>query len=128
MAVGAGPVGLQERGLPLDTPQESAALAQVMLARFPADEYPHLAEFIFGHVLQPGYDYGDEYEFGLGLILDGLERAHRTAQSPNRTADDKSCSQTQPLHPPARPLSPLTGNQHPPMCSILHAAIPGYLP
>jgi hypothetical protein len=58
---------------------------RVMLARFPADEYPHLAEFTFGHVLQPGYDYGDEYEFGLGLILDGLERAHRIAQSPNRS-------------------------------------------
>ena len=27
------------------------------------------------HVLQPGYDYGNEYQFGLGLILDGLERA-----------------------------------------------------
>ena len=77
---------LQERGLPFDTPQETAALAQVMLARFPVDEYPHLAEFTFGHVLQPGYDYGDEYEFGLDLILDGLERAHRTAQSRNRTA------------------------------------------
>jgi AcrR family transcriptional regulator len=56
---------LQERGLPFDTPQETAALAQVMLARFPADQYPHLAEFMFGHVLQPGYDYGGEYEFGL---------------------------------------------------------------
>ena len=81
---------LQERGLPFDTPQQSAALAQVMLARFPAGQYPHLAEFMFGHVLQPGYDYGDEYEFGLDLILDGLERAHRTAQSPNRAAGGKS--------------------------------------
>jgi len=81
---------LQERGLPFDTPQETAALAQVMLARFPADQYPHLAEFTFEHVMQPGYDYGDEYEFGLDLILDGLERAHRTAQSRNRTAGDKS--------------------------------------
>jgi hypothetical protein len=27
------------------------------------------------HVLEPGYDYGDEYEFGLDLILDSLERA-----------------------------------------------------
>jgi AcrR family transcriptional regulator len=81
---------LQERGLPFDTPQESAALAQVMLARFPAGQYPHLAEFMFGHVLQPGYDYGAEYEFGLDLILDGLETAHRTAQSPNRTAGGKS--------------------------------------
>ena len=35
----------------------------------------HLAEFTFGHVMQPGYDFGDEYEFGLDLILDGLERA-----------------------------------------------------
>ena len=85
---------LQERGLPFDTPQQSAALAQVMLARFPARQYPHLAEFMFGHVLQPGYDYGDEYEFGLDLILDGLERAHRTAQSPNRTAGDKSRTDT----------------------------------
>ena len=76
---------LQERGLPFDTPQQSAALAQVMLARFPAGQYPHLAEFMFGHVLQPGYDYGDEYEFGLDLILDGLERAHHTAVTqPNR--------------------------------------------
>ena len=25
------------------------------------------------HVLQPGYDYGDEFEYGLDLILDGLE-------------------------------------------------------
>jgi hypothetical protein len=40
--------------------------------------------------MQPGYDFGDEYEFGLGLILDGLERARRTAQSRNRTAGDES--------------------------------------
>ena len=26
------------------------------------------------HVLQPRCDYGDEYRFGLELILDGLER------------------------------------------------------
>jgi hypothetical protein len=42
MVVGAGPAGLQERRLPFDAPRESAALAQVMLARFPADEYPTL--------------------------------------------------------------------------------------
>ena len=27
------------------------------------------------HVLKPGYDYGNEFEFGLDLILDGLELA-----------------------------------------------------
>ena len=77
---------LQERGLPFDTPEETAALAQVMLAQFPADTYPHLAEFTFGHVLQPGYDFGSEYEYGLGLILDGLEKAHTAAQLPTASA------------------------------------------
>lgn len=66
---------LQERGLPFDTPEEGAELAQVMVEQFPADEYPHLAKFTFGHVLQPGYDFGSEYEYGLDLVLDGLERA-----------------------------------------------------
>ena len=44
-----------------------------------AGEYPHLAEFTFKHVLQPGYDYSSEYEYGLNLILDGLDRAFRAA-------------------------------------------------
>ncbi|HEX7187084.1 MAG TPA: TetR/AcrR family transcriptional regulator C-terminal domain-containing protein [Actinomycetes bacterium] len=66
---------LQERGLPFDSPEETSALAQAMVAQFPVDEYPHLAAFTFEHVLQPGYDFGKEFEFGLDLILDGLERA-----------------------------------------------------
>jgi hypothetical protein len=39
---------------------------------------PHLAELTIEHVLQPGYDYANEFEFGLDLILDGLERARTT--------------------------------------------------
>ena len=66
---------LQEASLPFDTRQETSELAQAIVAQFPAEEYPHLAEFTFEHVLQPGYEYGREYEFGLDLILDGLERA-----------------------------------------------------
>lgn len=65
---------LQERSLPFDTPEETSQLAQAMLAQFPAEEYPHLAELTHEHVLQPGYDYAEEYEYGLDLILDGLDR------------------------------------------------------
>jgi AcrR family transcriptional regulator len=65
---------LQERSLPFTTPEETAELAQDILADLPADAYPHLAELTAQHVLQPGYDYGNEFEFGLDLILDGLER------------------------------------------------------
>jgi hypothetical protein len=70
---------LQERGLPFDTPEETAQVAQAMLAGFTADNYPHLAELATRHVLRPGYDYGDEYLFGLDLILDGLEQARGPA-------------------------------------------------
>ena len=64
---------LQESvSLPFDA-TTAPELAEKVLAQFPADQYPHLAELATEHVLQPGYDYGDEYEFGLDLILDGLE-------------------------------------------------------
>ena len=66
---------MEELSLPFTTPEETAAMAVTFLDQFPAEEYPHLAELTTKHVLQPGYDYGDEFEFGLGLILDGLERA-----------------------------------------------------
>jgi AcrR family transcriptional regulator len=66
---------LQEASLPFDTAEETAEVAQMILKQLPADEYPYLAELTIEHVLQPGYDYGDEFEFGLDLILDGLERA-----------------------------------------------------
>jgi AcrR family transcriptional regulator len=66
---------LQEASLPFDTGEQTAELAEMIMAQFAAHEYPHLTELTVRHVLQPGYDYGDEYEFGLDLILDGLERA-----------------------------------------------------
>jgi AcrR family transcriptional regulator len=67
---------LQEATLPLgDTEEETAAVAQMMVEQFPRAVFPHLYEFTIEHVLKPGYDYGAEFDFGLDLILDGLERA-----------------------------------------------------
>jgi hypothetical protein len=53
----------------------------MILKQVPADEYPHLTELTVEHVLQPGYEYGNEFAFGLELILDGLERARDSAPS-----------------------------------------------
>lgn len=74
---------LQESTMPLgDTPAQTAAVAELMLAQFPVDDYPHLAELTIEHVLKPGYDYAEEFEYGLDLILDGLERALAVAGAP----------------------------------------------
>jgi AcrR family transcriptional regulator len=66
---------LQEATLPFDTAEETAELAQAILSQLRPDDYPHLTELTVEHVLQPGYDYADEFEFGLDLILEGLEKA-----------------------------------------------------
>jgi hypothetical protein len=70
---------LQEASLPFNTAEEATEVAETIMNRFPADEYPHLTELAVEHVLRPGYEYADEFEFGLDLILDGLERARDTA-------------------------------------------------
>jgi AcrR family transcriptional regulator len=69
---------LQEVSLPFDDREEVAEVAAAMLAALPEDEYPYLHELTTRHVLQPGYDYGKEFEFGLDLVIEGLERALRS--------------------------------------------------
>ena len=66
---------MQEPSLPFDTAKETAEVAQAIMARFSPGEYPHLTELTIKHVLQPGYSYANEFEFGLDLLLNGLERA-----------------------------------------------------
>jgi len=49
-------------------------IAESMLEPFPANTYPNLVEFITEHAMKPGYQYGDEFEYGLDLVLDAIER------------------------------------------------------
>jgi hypothetical protein len=66
---------LQEASLPFKGPETVADVAEPMMQQFPADEYPHLVEMATEYVLQPGYDFGDEFEFGLNVILDALTKS-----------------------------------------------------
>ena len=64
---------LQQINIPLQSRDQVAEVGENILSRL-AGEYPHLAQMITEHAMKPGYDYADEFEFGLDLILDGLER------------------------------------------------------
>ncbi len=61
--------------LPFETTEETHVLASEMLAAFPVDTFPHLAELMKEHISKPGYAFGNEFDYGFELILDGLERA-----------------------------------------------------
>jgi AcrR family transcriptional regulator len=75
---------LTEAALPF-TPQNVDDAIEGFLTLIPAGEYPHLVEMAKEHITQPGYDYGDEFDFGLELILDGLEQ--QLARAAARTGD-----------------------------------------
>jgi AcrR family transcriptional regulator len=64
---------IQEASLPATSGDEMTELAESIIETTAMDEYPHLMELTTQHVLQPGYDFGNEFDFGLNLILDGLE-------------------------------------------------------
>jgi AcrR family transcriptional regulator len=64
---------LQQINVPLQSREQVAEVGEAILRQL-GGEYPHLAEMITKHAMKPGYDYAKEFEFGLDLILDGLER------------------------------------------------------
>jgi AcrR family transcriptional regulator len=68
---------MSEASLPINGPGTVAEVAEEMsmMELFSTGAFPHLVEFSTEHVMQPGYDFGAEFEFGLDLVLDGLARS-----------------------------------------------------
>ena len=76
---------LQEKSVPFESAEEGAAVAQEQVRQFAAqaeeqqsaalaEEFPYLAEVVGGHVAKVGYDFTTAFEYGLDLVLDGLEQ------------------------------------------------------
>jgi len=75
-------------GLPFETPEDVEEATQRMMEPYASTEYPHLSRFVNEHIMRPGYEFAEEFEYGLDLILDALERkvADRSSQpSPVRS-------------------------------------------
>lgn len=75
---------LQEKSVPFESAEEGAAVAQEQVRQFAeeaqrqqtaalAEEFPHLAEVVAGHVAKVGHDFAAAFEYGLDLILDALD-------------------------------------------------------
>ena len=69
---------LQEGSLTYGSPEEHAEVGQATLRQLLPDEYPHLAR-VAREFIEAGTEYGAGFEFGLELILDGIERAQAEA-------------------------------------------------
>ena len=64
----------QEESLPLDSSGDIGAATEEIIAQQASmqDAFPHLADMAERLILTPGYAYGNEFDYGLTLILDGL--------------------------------------------------------
>ena len=65
---------VQELSLPMEPGEDTSELAVEILASAPAEELPHLAEMTAEFVGRPDYAFANEFEPGLDLILDALDR------------------------------------------------------
>ena len=79
---------LQEAALPFDGPETVTGVAEPIMGGFDEGEYPHLVEMATEFILAPGYDFGDEFEIGLDVILDALTGSllRRGRKRPSRRA------------------------------------------
>ena len=69
---------VQQLALPMEPGEDTAELATEILASAPPDSLPHLAEMAVEYVGLPDYAFADEFEPGLDLVLDALDRQRRT--------------------------------------------------
>ena len=71
---------LQERSLPYNTRDEFARVAQRRVDDVEtkmedvATAFPHLAEVVAGYVAKQGYSFAEAFEFGLDVIIEGLDQ------------------------------------------------------
>src|SRR5437763_7047576 len=61
---------LNEQSLPFDNPPATVAeVAGNIMREMPAGEYPYLTEMAAEHAMKPAYDYGDECQADLKMII-----------------------------------------------------------
>ena len=65
----------EEANLPEANRDEFAPAVETIARQIDVKSYPYLVEMAREHVLRPGYEFGSSFDFGLDLILDGLEHA-----------------------------------------------------
>jgi AcrR family transcriptional regulator len=73
---------IQEVALP--SQGDAAAMqegGEQVVQAMPIDEFPNMHAFMAEHVMQPGYSFSAEFDFGLDLILRGLAEAERPKES-----------------------------------------------
>jgi AcrR family transcriptional regulator len=74
---------LQETARPLRVTATGPVAGRRHSAPLDPETYPHLAKMAQEHLLRPGYQFGDEFELGLNLIMTALAGSVATDARPS---------------------------------------------
>ncbi|WP_062303861.1 TetR/AcrR family transcriptional regulator [Demequina subtropica] len=66
---------MQEANLAVQRGDQDAELAGEIAAAFDPSAYPMMTRFAMEHAMRPDFNFGDSFDYGLDLLLDGLARA-----------------------------------------------------
>jgi len=71
---------IQESNFSADGDVSPEDMAAAILASIPVEEYPHLHRMA-SHAMRAGYDAEADFDFGLEIVLDGLQRILATSRA-----------------------------------------------
>jgi AcrR family transcriptional regulator len=66
--------GRQQLNLSAGGDMSPEEMAEAFLQAVPTDEFPYLRELVVDYAIPSGYDEAADFDFGLTLIIEGLER------------------------------------------------------
>jgi hypothetical protein len=95
---------LHEASLPFEGPDGVQAVAEPIVPLVATGASPHLVEMATSYYAQPRYDLGNEFDFGLSLSFDALDRS-ATGDGTNGARGG--------IDPPARMRRGLAGTNKP---------------
>tara|TARA_B110001454_G_C12723340_1_gene436793 strand:- start:9914 stop:10576 length:663 start_codon:yes stop_codon:yes gene_type:complete len=65
---------VQENSLPVSNSDDIAEMSESIFSDMPPDFIPHMMEMTMNYYMKPGYSFAAEFDFGLDLVLDGIEK------------------------------------------------------
>jgi AcrR family transcriptional regulator len=81
---------IQEASRPFEGPDGVGEVAAAIMELMGTGAYPHMVDMATSYYLQPGYDFGDEFAFGLHLLFDALSARLEGYSEPPSSSDTES--------------------------------------
>lgn len=75
---------VQERSLPVSDSKDVSEMSDSIFSDLSPDTLPHMIEILTNYYTKPGYSFAAEFEYGLDVILDGIEKKYKDEKNKSK--------------------------------------------